>query len=102
MKKLLRDSGLIQKYTLPMSGVFFLGDLYRLFNENNSVMLFRRIRDLEEGNIISRFSRGIYITPGFSPETLAARIIEKSYLSLGTILSEELMMVPFPLKHYMP
>jgi len=98
MKKLLRDSGLIQKYTLPMSGVFFLGDLYRLFNENNSVMLFRRIRDLEEGNIISRFSRGIYITPGFSPETLAARIIEKSYLSLGTILSEELMIGSVPAK----
>jgi hypothetical protein len=94
----LLDAGLIQKYTIPMSGVFFIGDLYRLFGEDNSVALFRRIRNLEEASIISRFSRGIYVTAVFNPDTLAARIIEKSYLSLGTILAKEFMIGSVPAK----
>jgi hypothetical protein len=81
-----------------MSGVFFIGDLSRLFGETNSVSLFRRIRNLEDAAIISRFSRGIYITAGFRAETLAARIIEKSYLSLGTVLAKELMIGSVPAK----
>lgn len=91
MNKLLRDAGLIQKYALPMAGVFLIGDLCRLFGEENTVALYRRIRTLEDGGIISRFLRGIYGTAGFRPETLAVRIIENSYISLGTVLAKELM-----------
>lgn len=96
MNRSLIDAGLIQKYTLSMSGIFSIGDLSRLFGESNSVSLFRRIHNLEEAGIIFRFSRGIYVTAGFRPETLAARIIENSYLSLGTILAKELMIGSVP------
>jgi hypothetical protein len=96
MNKSLIDAGLIQKYARPMSGVFFIGDLSRLFGETNSVSLFRRIRNLEDAAIISRFSRGIYTTIGFRAETLTARIIENSYLSFGTILAKELMIGSVP------
>lgn len=81
-----------------MAGVFATGDLSRLFHEDNGVALFRRIRTLEEAGIVSRFLRGIYVTPGFVPENLAARIIENSYLSLGTILASELMIGSVPAK----
>jgi hypothetical protein len=98
MNKSLKYAGLIQKYAVAMAGVFFIGDLCRLFGIENGVELYRRIRDLEEGGIVFRFSRGIYVTAGFHPETLAARIIEKSYLSLGTVLSKELMIGSVPAK----
>jgi hypothetical protein len=96
MNKLLKDAGLIQKFTGPMAGVFSIGDLSRLFGERDTVLLHRRIRTLEEGGIITRFVRGFYTTKGFSRESLAARIIERSYVSLGTILAKELMIGSVP------
>ena len=98
MNKSLKDAGLIQKYTGQMAGVFSVGDLRQLFGEGNDVLLYRRIRTLEDAGIINRFVRGVYVTPGFAPETLAARIVDKSYLSMGTILAKELMIGSVPAK----
>ena len=98
MKNALKDAALISKYAMPMSGVFSVGDLKRLFGESSAGMLHRRIRRLEDGGIISRFMRGMYVTNGFSGVHLAARIIEKSYISMGTVLAREMMTGSVPAK----
>jgi len=96
MKTALRDAILVQKYAAAMSGVFSSGDLRRLFGEDTPVVLHRRICALVEGEVLTRFCRGVYVTPGFVPDVLAARVIEESYLSLGTVLARELMIGSVP------
>jgi hypothetical protein len=96
MNRIIKDMHLVQKYSQKMSGVFSIGDLRQLFGENNPIMQYRRINALVESNILARFIRGIYTTPGFNKEVIAARIIENSYLSLGTILAKELMIGSVP------
>ena len=96
MNKLLRDVKLIIKYSPEMGGVFSTGDLRRLFGQDKPILLYRRIRILEEGGILERFSRGFYVTSGFNREILSARINPDSYLSLGTVLAKELMIGSTP------
>lgn len=96
MNTAIKDSGLVQKYAAKMHGVFSVGDLRNLIGEDNKVMLHRRIGVLTEGEILVRFSRGIYVASGYSPEVLSARIIESSYISLGSVLAKELMIGSVP------
>lgn len=96
MNKLLKDVKLMNKYSGEMGGVFSKGDLQRLFGQNKPVLLYRRIRILEEAGILSRFSRGFYVTPGFNPELLSTRINPDSYISLGTLLAKKLMIGSTP------
>jgi len=76
--------------------VFSKGDLERLFNQSKPILLYRRIRILEEAGILTRFSRGFYITPDFNKEVLCGRMNPNSYISLGTILAKELMIGSIP------
>jgi len=96
MNRALNDSQLVQRYAQRMQGVFAVGDLERLLNETNPVVLHRRIRALQEADLLQRCVRGIYATPGFVPEALAARINPDSYVSLGSALARELMIGSVP------
>jgi len=98
MNALLKDVGLINKYDTMMNGVFSTGDLLRLFGQNTPVLLYRRIRILEEAGILTRFSRGFYVTANFSSEVLCGRINPESYISLGTILAKALLIGSQPVK----
>jgi len=96
MNKLLRDVQLLNKYSQEMGGVFSTGDLYRLFGQNTPVLLYRRIRTLESAGILTRFTRGFYVTTDFNREVLCGRINTNSYISFGSILSKELMIGSTP------
>ena len=98
MNKLLRDVKLINKYSQEMGGVFSTGDLHRLFGQDTPVLLYRRIRTLEGADILTRFSRGFYVTNDFNRETLCGRVNSNSYISFGTILARELMIGSTPTK----
>lgn len=96
MNKLLRDVKLINKYSQEMGGVFSTGDLHRLFGQDTPVLLYRRIRTLEGAGILTRFSRGFYVTTDFNREALCGRVNTNSYISFGTILAKELMIGSTP------
>ncbi len=96
MNKSLGDAELVRKYSARMGGVFSTADLGNLFAEQNQVLLHRRIGILREAGILRRFCRGAYVTPEFRPEVLASRIVEESYLSLGTVLAREMMVGTVP------
>jgi hypothetical protein len=91
-----RDYRLLERWAPKMGGVWSTSDLRSLFDESNGVVLKRRADRLAGEGALSRFSRGFYTTPGFDPDTLAARLNPRSYLSLGTVLARELMIGSVP------
>lgn len=91
MKNDVADSRLLERLGPALGGVFTLPDLANAFAEPHANVLYRRIRRLEELGLLSRFSRGMYVTPGFSPEVLSQKLAPASYLSCGTILAQTLV-----------
>jgi hypothetical protein len=96
MNRALNDANLVRKYAPSMGGVFSTGDLCALLDEATPVLLHRRVNALVEGAVVARFSRGVYVSPDFDPGVLASRIIDRCYLSLGTVLARELMIGSVP------
>ena len=96
--KMSVDIQLLQKFASVMSGVFSINDLRNLFNESNDVLLHRRINSLERSGFLSRFKQGFYVTEPYNPLALACRIYPQSYISLGTILAENLLIGSIPAK----
>lgn len=91
MKKVFDDSDLIKKYSPALGGVFLFSELEIMFAEAHRTETFRRIRRLEELGLLSRFKKGIYVTPDFSLHVLNQKIAPESYISFSTILSEHLI-----------
>jgi len=81
-----------------MGGVFSIGDLQNLFNENNPVLLNRRIRSLIQEQILQRFKREFYITEQCNMEILSQRIYEDSYISLGSACARHFLIGSVPSK----
>lgn len=96
MNALLEKVKLIEKWSKTMDGVLTTGDLKRLFNEDNDLKLFRRIRTLESNNILRKFIRGYYITNEFSLEALSARIYPDSCITCTTVLAKALAIGSVP------
>ena len=96
--KISEDIHLLQKFESVMSGVFSINDLRNLFNESNNVLLHRRINSLEKSGFLSRFKQGFYVTEHYNLLALACRIYPESYISLGTILAENLLIGSIPAK----
>ena len=91
MKHLINNIRLIESFSSSMTGIFSTADLKNLFNESSGLRLNRHIVNLIEAGIISRYSRGLYVTKAATLEALSARMQEKSYLSLATALARHLM-----------
>jgi uncharacterized protein YktA (UPF0223 family) len=87
---------LVQKYEGFQKGVFSISDLKNLFNEFNEVSLYKKIKNLQKKSILNKFCRGFYTTDNFSLETLTSRINKNSYISLGYILAQELIIGSIP------
>ncbi len=87
----LNDSRLISSFSEKLGGVFTISDLANLFAEVHQTSLFRRIRRLMKLEVLSRFSRGIYLADGFLPELLCQKLAPESYISFGNILADALV-----------
>jgi len=96
MIKKIQEISLIENFRPAMGGVFSTNDLSSLFGQENPVLLYRRLSILEDAGILSRFSRGFYVTKGYNPEILCSRMNPESYLSLGTALSKHLIIGSIP------
>jgi hypothetical protein len=88
MKNVVNDIELIRKHQEVMAGVFTLADLAVLMDEPHKTALYRRIKRLQEENILRRFARGAYITAVFSPQILSRKLRENSCISFGNVLAE--------------
>ena len=95
MKRVV-DERAIAEFAERQRGVFSKADLQVLLAEPHAAGLVRRIRNLEEGGTLRRFSRGWYVAESFDLATLSQRIAPRSYVSFGTVLARELLVGPRP------
>ena len=90
--KELGDIQKIQSLQVAQRGVFSKADLQALLNEKHPAAFVRRVRTLEQANIIQRFIRGWYIAEAcLDLATLSQRLSPESYVSFGTVLAESLV-----------
>lgn len=86
----------ISNYESEFKGVFTLSDLKNLLNPSNNLKFHRQVKSLEKQGVLTRFTRGFYVSASFNLEFLSQRICENSYLSLATILSKNLLIGSVP------
>jgi hypothetical protein len=98
MNNIVNDYRLIEKWAPKNGGVFSIGDLKSLFNEDNPGLLYRRINALCRDSVLTRFRRQFYLSESFNPEILALRIVPGSYISFGNVLSRHLLIGSIPAK----
>lgn len=88
----------VRDFSSDMSGVFALSDIRNLLQTENRDVLYRAINELQRADVLSRFSRGFYVTKGFDPWVLSQRLCPESYVSFGNALAKQLLIGSVP--HY--
>ncbi len=78
----------IQNISTDLNGVFTISDLQVILNTPNTATLHNRIKRLIKFNIITRFSRGLYVAKEYSRDLLSSKLEPDSYISLGTVLAK--------------
>jgi predicted transcriptional regulator of viral defense system len=91
MKNDFNDSRLVSDFDEKLGGVFIISDLANMFAEVHRTALYRRIDRLVELGILSRFSRGIYISKNYQREILCQKLAPDSYISFGNVLADALV-----------
>lgn len=86
----------VRDFSSDMSGVFALSDIRNLLQAKNRDVLYRAINELQSADVLTRFSRGFYITKGFDPLVLSQRLCPDSYVSFGNILAKHLLIGSVP------
>ena len=85
MKKTLENAQKLLEFAPKVGGVFSLSELSSLFNISSQQMLWIKIKQFEEADLLKRYSRGIYVTQNFDPMILSAKVRTDSYVSFGLI-----------------
>jgi len=86
----------VRDFSSDMSGVFALSDIRNLLQADNRDVLYRAINELQSADVLTRFSRGFYITKGFDPLVLSQRLCPDSYVSFGNALAKQLLIGSVP------
>ena len=87
MKKTLENAQKLLEFAPKVGGVFSLSELSSLFNISSQQMLWIKIKQFEEADLLKRYSRGIYVTQNFDPMILSAKVRTDSYVSFGSALA---------------
>ena len=87
MKKTLENAQKLLEFAPKVGGVFSLSELSALFDISSQQMLWIKIKQFEEADLLKRYSRGIYVTQGFDPMILSAKVRTDSYVSFGSALA---------------
>lgn len=97
MNKVIDYNRLIEKHTTALGGVFTYSDLASITNTSEKTLLPRRIKQLEDSKVITKFMRGVYVhLPTFDPYVLSQKLCLESYLSLECVLSKHLVIGVIP------
>ncbi|OGQ05322.1 MAG: hypothetical protein A3F82_01100 [Deltaproteobacteria bacterium RIFCSPLOWO2_12_FULL_44_12] len=89
---------LFQTFAAKHRGIFTIHDLEGLFGTKQPVALQQKLRPFLQAKILSRFCRGFYVAKEFDLEWLSQRIAPDSAISLGTVLSREMVIGSIPQK----
>ncbi len=81
-----------------LQGVFSVFDIKNLLRESKPALIYKHIAQLEKQKILTRFTRGYYVTPDFSLEVLSQRVCPQSYISCGNVLAKNLVIGSIPAK----
>lgn len=79
-------------------GVFSLNELKNYLGKPDSMSFYRELKKLEKEKIISRFSRGLYVTPSRNLEAVSQKICPDSYISFGNVLARAMLIGSIPEK----
>lgn len=79
-------------------GVFTLNELKNFLDQPNKVLFYRELAKLEKENLISRLSRGMYLTPAGNLEVASQKICSRSYISFGNVLAQAMLIGSVPIK----
>jgi hypothetical protein len=81
-----------------MGGVFSTADLQSILNTKEKASFFYTLSRLQDLKVITRFTKGIYITKDYSPRMLSARIDPDAYISMGSVLAQNGVLGTIPAK----
>ena len=95
--KIIEDSKLVNRLAREQGGVFTTVDLRTALAEPHASEFGRRLRALQKHGVLSRFTRGFYVTEPFELPVLSQRIAPGSCISFETILARELVIGPKPI-----
>lgn len=93
---IVQNQATLSKFAQDFKGVFTINHLKNLLEYKNSVDLYRQIDKLVQNKVLNKFCRGLYVLNDFDLEIVSQRLCEKSYLSLATILSQNLVIGTTP------
>ncbi|MDA3927101.1 MAG: hypothetical protein PF904_20700 [Kiritimatiellae bacterium] len=86
----------VREFSSDLRGVFALSDLRNLLQTTNRDVFYRSINELQTSGVLTRFSRGFYVTKGFDPLVLSQRLCPDSYVSFGNVLAKHLLIGSVP------
>lgn len=79
-------------------GVFSTAELRALLGCTHEKSLQRAIHALQASGALTRFCRGLYVTPDFDLEMVSQRLAPDSYISCGSVLARALIIGAVPQK----
>jgi hypothetical protein len=88
----------LQKLAKVQGGVFSKNELMTVLNCECTATYFNKLKSLVSLNLLSKLKNGFYVTKDFNPFLLSARIEEKSYISMDSILAINGLIGTMPLK----
>jgi hypothetical protein len=96
--KIVEDQRLVEQHTPSQRGVWSKSDLQALLADRHPASFARRINSLIKQGTLRRFVRGHYVSREFDLATLSQRLGPDSYVSFATVLAEQLVIGPRPLR----
>lgn len=87
---------LLEKWSASMKGVFALSDLRALYGNISNDGLYKKLKRMEEHDLLVKVKRGLYARPTASLSEISARIEPEAYISTGTVLASSMMIGSVP------
>lgn len=98
MKLTLEKQAFILKLLDTNQGVLSIAELKILLRPKNQQQFYRDIQVLERSRVLQPFCRGVYVSQQPNLKIVSQRIQPNSYLSLGSALSQHLIIGSVPSK----
>jgi len=98
MKSAAQLLQLLTTHYAASHGVFSTDELRALFGGTHEKSLQRAIHALQASGTLTRFCRGLYVTPDFDLEMVSQRLAPTSYISCGSVLARALIIGAVPQK----
>jgi hypothetical protein len=96
MQMNVKGVSVLEKWSESMKGVFTLADLRALYSDISDDGLYRKLKRMQEAQLLIKVKRGLYARPSASLVDISARIEPAAYISTGTVLERCMMVGSIP------